>query len=158
RGLIDPEWQRTFAKVVVTAFLEATLNGKREYLPLFRDHRTAGAWFPKTMYWTRFQESGFHTLADFSDDVDLNTGSAPGVKIDGDSLGTWREAQVPLRGRSYGFGSGPKVGNGGVWLGWNNHIAGDDTTKLATPAHYSISVPDSIRTAWHVGSGSTVVF
>ena len=74
RALIDPEAQRQFAKVVISGFLEATLHGKREYLPMFRDHRTAGAWLPKTMYTTRFQESGYRALAEFDDDVDLTTG------------------------------------------------------------------------------------
>ena len=34
------------------------------------------------MYTTRFQESGFRTLADYEGDVDLTTG-APGVTLDG---------------------------------------------------------------------------
>ena len=62
---------------------------------MFRDHRTAGAWFPKTMYITRFQESGYMPLADFDEDVDVTTGSTRGVKLSGDSLATWKEA--PLR-------------------------------------------------------------
>ena len=41
---------------------------------MFRDHRTAGAWLPKTMYITRFQESGFTPLAEFDEDVDVTTG------------------------------------------------------------------------------------
>src|SRR5262245_11398921 len=44
RALIDPEAQRQFGKVVISGFLEATLHGKSEYIPMFRDHRTAGAW------------------------------------------------------------------------------------------------------------------
>ena len=97
RGLLPPEAQRRFAEVTITAFLEATLNGKREYLPLFRDHRVAGGWLPKTMYTTRFEESTFRAAADFEDDVDVTTGSAPGIKLAGDSLATWKEALVPFR-------------------------------------------------------------
>ena len=81
RGLIPPEEQRQFSKVTIGAFLEATLQGKKEYLPMFRDHRVAGAWLPKTMYITRFQESGFKSLATFDEDVDVTTGSVPGVTI-----------------------------------------------------------------------------
>ena len=33
RGLITPEEQRQFSKVVIGAFLEATLHGRTEYLP-----------------------------------------------------------------------------------------------------------------------------
>lgn len=151
RGLIAPEEQRKFALVVVTAFLEATLRGRREYLPLFRDYRTAGGWLPKTLYASRFEESGFHALARFDGDVDVTTGSAPGVGIEGDSLATWREAQLPLRWKN------AKAGVGAAWIGWNNRIAGDDTTLRGRPASYRISVPDSLRTAWNIGSGTALV-
>ena len=63
RGLISPEEQRQFGKVVITAFLESTLHGKTDYLPMFRDHRVAGDWLPKTMYITRFQANGFKPVA-----------------------------------------------------------------------------------------------
>ncbi|HEY2824132.1 MAG TPA: hypothetical protein VGI83_01160, partial [Gemmatimonadales bacterium] len=144
RGLIAPELQREMAEIFITSFLEATLNGKKEYFPLFRDHRVAGGWLPKTMYITRFQESGFHALADYHEDVDVTTGSAPGVTIAAESLSTWKEAPVPLRQRN------ANMGFNAAWLGWNNHIAGDDTTKFGTPASYDVTISDSLRTAWHV--------
>ena len=151
RGLIDPESQRRFALVVIGSFLEATLKGRREYLPLFRDHRTAGDWLPKTMYATRFQENGFRALASFGEDVDVTTGTAPGVTIEGDSLASWKEGQVPLRWKE------TMAGHGAVWIGWNNRIEGDDTTKRGRPASFQISVPDSIRRAWNVNGGTALV-
>jgi dienelactone hydrolase len=151
RGLISEEEQRQFAAVYFSAFLEATLRAKKEYLPLFRDHRTIGPWLPRTMYVTRFQESGFRALADFSEDVDVTTGTVSGVRVAGDSLSTWREGQVPLRWRD------SRVGHGGVWLGWNNRIKGDDTAKRGKPASYSILIPDSVRTAWEVGARTALV-
>ena len=153
RALIDPEQQRQFARVVISGFLEATLHDKREYVPMFRDHRTAGAWLPKTMYTTRFQESGFHALATFDEDVDLTTGSVDGVELAGDSLSTWKENVLPFRGRG-----GDDQKHSGVWLGWNNHAAGKDTTKMGKPASYSISVPDSLVSAWNIGEKSAVYF
>ena len=150
RGLLSPEQQRQFSKVVIGAFLEATLHGKSEYLPLFRDHRVAGAWLPKTMYITRFEESGFRPLATFDEDVDVTTGTAPGVKISGDSLGTWKEMALVLR-----TGNDP-LNTNAVTLGWNNHIRGDDTTKLGRPASYTLSLPDSLDAAWGVGAESAV--
>ena len=150
--LIHPQAQRRMALVYFTSFLEATLRDRPEYLPLFRDHRVAGDWLPKTLYATRFQESGFRTLASFTEDVDLTTGSIPGVLLEGDSLSTWREGVLPLRWRN------ANVGHQGVWLGWNNRIAGDDTTKRGRPASYTITVPDSLRAAWRVGGQSTLAF
>jgi dienelactone hydrolase len=152
RGLLAPEEQRRFAEVVITAFLESTLNGRREYLPLFRDHRVAGGWLPKTMYITRFEDSGFHTLADFQEDVDVETGSVRGVRITGDSLASWKEAVVPMRWKGNDFGTNA------VWLGWNNRIAGPDSTKMGQPASYTISLPDSLRAAWQVDSNATLEF
>jgi len=152
RGLLAPQDQRRFAEVYITAFLEATLREKREYLPMFRDHRVAGGWLPKTMYVTRFQESGFHGAADFEEDVDVTTGSANGITLLGDSLATWKEAAVPFRSR------GNTMAHNAVWVGWNNRIAGDDTTKMGRPAAYALTLGDSARTAWQVDRASTLVF
>jgi dienelactone hydrolase len=152
RGLLPLEAQMKFAEVTITAFLEATLNNKREYLPLFRDHRVAGGWLPKTMYTTRFEESTFRAAADFEDDVDVTTGSVPGIKLAGDSLATWKEALVPFRSmNSTQF-------HNAAWIGWNNRIAGDDTTKMGRPAAYEITLGDSLRSSWRVDRASALVF
>jgi dienelactone hydrolase len=171
RTLIDPEAQRQFAKVVISGFLEATLNGKREYLPMFRDHRTAGAWLPKTMYTTRFQEAGYHALAEFDGDIDLTTGSAHGVTIAAENLSTWNENAVPFRGR----GTDTQNHNA-VWIGWNNRMVPTDADKaeakkanggkavpswavkgqIAPPATYSVSIPDALRSDWGIGERSVV--
>ena len=152
RGLISQADQRRFAEVYITAFLEATLRGKREYLPMFRDHRVAGGWLPKTMYITRFEESSFHAAADYEEDVDVTSGSVPGVTLDGDSLATWKEAVIPYRWR------GSNQGHNAVTIGWNNRIAGEDTTKRGMPASYSLTLADSLRAAWRVDGGSSLVF
>ena len=152
RGLINPEAQRQMARVFLGAFLEATLKGRREYLPIFRDHRTIGDWLPKTMYVTRFQESGFRSLAAFGEDVDVTSGSSAGVVLAGDSLATWKEGMVPLRWKN------ADMGHSAVWLGWNNRIAGDDTTRVGTPASYAVSLSDSLRTAWQVGAATALEF
>jgi len=152
RGLIPPEEQRRMARIYLSAFLEATLKDRAEYLPIFRDHRLAGGWLPKTMYITRFQDHGFHTLADFTEDVDVATGTAPGVTIRDDSLATWKEAVMPLRSRN------GNVGRNAVWLGWNNRIAGSDTTKIGQAASYAVTLTDSLRTAWQVGGATAIEF
>jgi hypothetical protein len=45
-----------------------------------------------------------------------------------------------------------------VWLGWNSQIAGDDTTKRGMPASYTMTISDSLRRAWQVDAGATLVF
>ncbi len=152
RGLIPAEQQRQMAKVYLSAFLEATLKGHSEYLPLFRDHRVIGGWLPKTIYVTRFMDSGFHALATYDEDVDVATGTAPGVTIRAESLATWREGVLPLRSRN------PDEGHYAVWLGWNNRIAGPDTMQTGAPAWYSMSVGDSLASAWQIGSRTALEF
>jgi hypothetical protein len=148
RALMDAEEQRDFARVYISAFLEATLRDDDRYLPLFRDHRVAADWLPRTMYVTRFQSSGFRAFADFEEDIDLTSGSAPGVRIRGDSLATWREGEVNMRWSNATFQ------RKAVWLGWNNRIAGEDTTRHGPPAVYALTLPDTLARAWRVGPDS----
>jgi hypothetical protein len=144
--------QQQFARVVITAFLESTLKGRKEYLPMFRDHRVAGDWLPKTMYITRFQSSGFKPVATYDEDVDVTTGSAPGVRIDGDSLGTWKETGLTLRPAT------SPLNTNAVMLGWNNKVSGPDTTKRGTPASYTITLPDSLVRAWNIDNRAAICF
>ena len=141
RALISLEEQMRFGKIAISAFLEATLKGGKEYLPMFRDHRTAGHWLPKTMYITRFQENGYAPLAEYDEDVDVTTGTVPGVELLGDSLSTWKEAVLPYRNR------GDDQRHNAVWLGWNTRIAGTDTMRMGRPASYTITLSDSLRAA-----------
>lgn len=152
RGLVTPEEQQRFGKVYMSAFLEATLRDDTRYLPMFRDHREIGQWLPKTMYATRFQDSRFKAIADFQEDVNVATGSVRGVRIASDSLASWKEGALPLRWRN------SFTGTNAVWVGWNNRIAGDDTTKMGRPASYSIMLSDSVRAAWNVNERSSLQF
>jgi dienelactone hydrolase len=152
RGFITQEEQRRFAEVYITAFLEASLRGRDEYLPLFRDHRVAGGWLPKTMYITRFEDANFKAIADFEEDVDVTTATVAGASLRGDSLSTWKEAAVPFRWR------GNTMAHNAVTLAWNNRIAGDDTTKRGMPASYTLTLTDSLRQALDVNETSTLVF
>ncbi len=139
RYLVDPADQRRFAEVYVSAFLDATLKGEDRWLPLFRDHRVAGDWLPKTMYVTRMQGSDVTPLADFEGDIDVTTGAAEGISLRGDSLATWREATLELRSRNQATTSASQE-NQAVWLGWNNRIRGD-TTVHGPAARFVIDLP-----------------
>lgn len=151
KALIDGEEQRRFGRVVISAFLETTLHGVKDYMPMFRDHRAAGDWLPATMYQTRYQDAATHVLAGFDEDVDVSTGTAPGVKITGDSLSSWKETDVPARSRGGTFKSNL------AQFGWNNAPIGKDTVTPRAPAHVEISVPDSLRSAWRVGANSALL-
>ena len=166
RGLIDPEAQRQFAKVVISGFLEATIRGRREYVAMFRDHRTAGGWLPKTMYTTRYQDAGYHGLAEYDEDIDLTTGSAPGSAITAEHLSTWQEKAVPFRGK----GSDNQNHNA-AFIGWNNELAASDTDeapastaaatppakKFGPPATYAVSVPEALAHTWGLDASGDVI-
>jgi dienelactone hydrolase len=154
-ALVPLDDQLQFGRVAITAFLEATLKGKKEYLPFFVDHRTAGQWLPKTMYITRFQDARYVPLANFEDDVDVRTGMA-GVTISGDSLSTWNENVIPFRSAAPPGAQGDLQNNSAVWLGWNNKVAGDDTTRRGKPARYALTLSDSLRNALRLGNGSVL--
>ncbi|HSG47481.1 MAG TPA: hypothetical protein VLA43_06715 [Longimicrobiales bacterium] len=155
RYLLPPEDQRRFAEVYITAFLEATLNGDDRWLPLFRDHRVAGDWLPETMYVARMQHSSFRPLADFEGDIDVTTGSLPGVTLRGDSLATWKEEELPLRSRNRANTSASQE-NQGVRLGWNNRIAGPDTTRTGPPAVFEVALPAGLAREWGVDPATSV--
>ncbi len=139
-ALISGEQQRQFGRVIISGFLEATTNGKNEYRAMFQDYRAAGDWLPPTMYLARYNDAKTTLLATFDEDVDVSSGTLPGVRITTDSLSTWKENDVQSRSRQ-SFKSNV------VTVGWNNTPVGKDTTKDRAPAHFIVSLSDSLRTA-----------
>jgi hypothetical protein len=103
------------------------------------------------MYQTRYQDAATHVLAGFDEDVDVTTGTAPGVRISADSLSSWKETDIPARSRGGTFKSNV------AQFGWNNLPFGKDTLTPRVPARVNISVPDSLRTAWRVGANSALL-
>jgi hypothetical protein len=150
-ALVDGKEQRRFGRVVIGGFLEATLKGRDEYRAMFRDHRAAGDWLPPEMYITRYADARTQWLATFEEDVDVTTGSAPGVRIRGDSLSTWKEGDAPARSRSSTFRSNMAT------IGWNNTPVGRDSSAVRWPARLTVEVPDSLRRAWSVSEQSTLL-
>ncbi len=150
RGLIPPQEQRQIGKVYVSAFLDATLKQDHRYLPLFRDHRTGGRWLPDTMYITQFEASTFRSVADFEEDIDLTSGTAPGVRIESDSLKHWKESALRLRSRNRSSTSGSQQ-NQAVRLEW-----GVDST--GTTAEYRLILPEGLGKDWGLDSTSTLEF
>ncbi|MBN2593949.1 MAG: hypothetical protein JXA81_10615 [Sedimentisphaerales bacterium] len=97
KPIMDTESQRKVAKVLIAAFLEATLNNRDEYLPIFKDIRKAAQWLPEDIYINRYEDSDFIIIADFEEDFDVTTTTMPGGRLDGENLRTWKEAHVPYR-------------------------------------------------------------
>lgn len=125
KTLLPPEQQRRFAEVYIPAFLEATLKGKRAYVNLFRDQRTAAAWLPRQVCLTRYQDASFQTAAGYDEDIDLDTGTAPGVRLSASNLVTWKERRIPMRWSDRE--------NNAVQLGWNVAERKDPSYTIELP-------------------------
>ncbi len=144
RGLISKADQRRFAEVYITAFLEATLRGSASTSRCSATIASLATGCPRRCTSRASRRARFHAAADYEEDVDVTSGSVPGVTLDGDSLATWKEAVIPYRWK------GSNQGHNAVTIGWNNRIAGDDTTKRGMPASYSLTLADSLRGAWRI--------
>ena len=157
RGLMPGEDQRRSAEIYVSAFVDIVTKGDKRYLPIFRDHRVIGQWLPETMYITRFETSSFRPLATFEEDIDVTTGTEPGVVIRGDSLATWGEATLLLRSSNRAETSASQD-NQAVTVGWNNRIEGADTSAHGPPARYTIEMPAGLAAGWGLDEGTSLDF
>ncbi|MBE0409629.1 MAG: MFS transporter [Anaerolineales bacterium] len=108
--------QQQVAKVFISAFLEATLHERSEYIPLFQDARKGDHWLPQTTYLTRYHDNRTVIIADYAEDVDLTTASKEGASFMGENLTLWYEKLVELK-------SGDQQTNA-VYLGWDNPAIG----------------------------------
>lgn len=102
--------QQEVARVYIGAFLEASLNQRKEYLPLFVDARKGKNWLPESIYLSQFEDSNARIWADFDEDFEL-TSTRTGGGAKGENLSVWREAEIDLE---YA-----KKGSRAVYLGWN---------------------------------------
>jgi len=141
KPLLPGEEQRRISKTYISAFLEATLHDRREYIPLFEDWRVARGWLPDTLYINRYQDASYVPLAGFQEDADITTTTAPGGSIAGENLSIWREGRIPWR-------QGDRDYNG-VFLGWNR-------AKGALAASYAIVLPEGAAAKWQLGAASAV--
>lgn len=120
-ALMPMEDQLKVGQVYISAFLQTTLQGKKDYLPLFKDHRAGSKWLPETIYLNQYQSSEWEVLADFEEDLDLTTTSSEG-KIHAENLTVWKEQIV-----------GMKWGNRGTraaYIGWDSLAYEADTASF----------------------------
>ncbi|MEN8242483.1 MAG: MFS transporter [Chloroflexota bacterium] len=132
--------QRQVAAVYISAFLEATLHGERDYLPLFKDYRSAGDWLPPTSYHTQYQDGGTKLAADFEEDAELTTASLPGSTTRGSSLSIWKERVLRFR---------------------NNNLKTSHVVRVGWgfgEASYSVTLPEGVTADWGLGAADALVF
>jgi dienelactone hydrolase len=137
--LLDGEQQRTIAKVYLSAFLDITLKGQRQYLPLLRDPRVGAPWLPPTAYVSRYTDGTMRAAATFEEDVNLLTTTAPGGFARGEGLAAWREEGLALR-------AGRSQENTALYLAWNEG------------GQFYLTLPDHLAKEWRLDTSSALTF
>lgn len=132
-ALLQKEQQEQVAKVYLSAFLEASLHHKDEYLPLLKDSRAGAAWLPGTVYINRFDRAGDLIVANYEEDVDLSSTTMPGGHITAENLEFWNEKRIHSKGDD-------QV-NTGAYLGWKTINA---TYSISTPEMDGLSARSSL--------------
>ena len=151
RPIMAMEKQRQVAKVLIAAFLEATLNSRDEYLPMFKDIRKADPWLPEDIYINRYEDSNFKVIADFEEDFDVTTTTIPAGRLLGENLKTWKEAHVPYRTKG-----GSTQENSTVVLEWDNEKK-KDANSVET-ASYTITLSSEAASNMDLNRDIKIVF
>ena len=140
KSIMPPQDQRKIARVFMSAFLDATLRGRKEYIPLFRDYRAGRAWLPKCIYLQDFVDSTYQLVSTYEEDIDLTSTTMPGGKLSAANLSDWKEKEVNLK-----WGT---LDTRAVYLGWNPE-------EFPGEASYTVTLPEKGLT---MDSGSVLVF
>jgi len=141
KPLLPAEAQQTAAKVFITGFLEASLNGRDAYRALFYDTDAAGQWLPEDVIVTQYLDAGFIPVATHTrvsrEALDLTGGHAAASGVT-----EWRSAPLELRdGKT-------TVPNRGLLLAW----AGGSAPT------YRLTLPDGAAAKWALAPGDALSF
>ena len=137
--LLPGEEQEQITKVLVSAFLDASLRGRAEYREIFQNLRSVAGWLPATIYINDYWDSGSIAIADFSEDVDPSTASLPAAVMAGRDLEIWREEVVKSK-------YGPLLVNGykAVNLVWSRSDAVQPAYEIELPYDLFLNVESEI--------------
>lgn len=114
KPIMDGDEQRKITEIYISAFVEASLKGNKEFLLLLKDYRLGQRFLPREYYYNQFEDSFFRTIANFEEDLDVNTASVKGCILKGENLQTWKENVLVFK--DYQETSQNTVG---VYLGWD---------------------------------------
>jgi len=128
KALLTLEEQTQIAEVYISAFIDLTLRDQAAYLPLFQNFQAGLDWLPDTIYTNAYSDSNTTNVLTFDEDIDLTTGTIPGVTIEAHGFNRWREGRVPTKW-------GTMHENNAVYLRWN---------KPSSETIYSITLPETL--------------
>jgi hypothetical protein len=115
-------------------------------VPIFRDFRIVRSWLPQTAYISGFEDSSFHVVSNFDEDIDPETTTIKGGKIWGHDLSRWHEQDIDYH---YYLPYGSRS-NRVVSVGWEAHPSG--------PSVFGINLPRDQVQSWGLTSRDMLVF
>lgn len=148
KPLMGGDEQREIAKTYISAFLDASLKGKKEYLPMLKDYRTVKEMLPRDYYINQYEDTSFKYIADYEEDLDVTTASMKGCVIAGENLKTWKEDAIVLRDNA----NTPQL-TSAVYLGWER----SDTIPPLIPL-YTIRLDSAASLALEADSVKSLFF
>jgi hypothetical protein len=95
-NLLDAYQQQRIAKLLISAFIEVSIKGDTRYKDLFKDFRTGLHWLPQTLYINRYQDNSGKIIADFDDDILLETATLSGWYCTAGGFSLWKENELYL--------------------------------------------------------------
>lgn len=122
--MMEPEEQRELTNVFLTAFLEATLRGEDQYVPLFEDVNYGSEWLPDTQYVTRYLDSSYNALVTFNRSNEREL-FPEGVEAEGTGFEEWDKVSTEDR-------NGDRKAPDGVVVEWED----EGSYSLTLPADY----------------------
>lgn len=140
RQIMPRDEQETIAKVFISTFLDATLKDQRQFREVFKDLGYAKEWIPDNLYVGNYYDSQTTLIADFHEDIDLQSTTLPGGSLRGENLQQWKEEKVKTKWGEADYSA--------VRLGWNSNGSSE-------PASYTVTLPDN---GVETGRDSSIVF
>lgn len=134
--------QRRATLIYLNAFLEATLNDDAKAAAFLQDRHAAVESLPHSHYVAHYVDSSHHTVANFAEDLDVTTTTAPGGRIVGTGLTQWRETILPT---AYTDGS-----NFGTFIAW-------DAEADPTPPSLAFVLPEDANEEWPIDDETVFV-
>ncbi|WP_421802657.1 hypothetical protein [Flagellimonas sp.] len=141
KPLVSGEEQRQTAKVYVSAFAEAVLNGNKDYQLMFKNVDLVSDWLPKEDYRSQYSDVHKEVLVNFEGDIDV-TSASNAIKLSAENFKVWREMELESR-------DGGSQQNNALVLGWSY---GTNVSKDSIPI-YTIGIPDTLK---NLGNADTL--
>lgn len=140
KQLMPRKYQENLAKVFISSFLDATLKNNQNYKNIFKDIGYAKKWLPDTMYISNYNDSHTTILSSFDEDINLQSTTIKGGRIQGENLQKWKEEKIKMK---YG-----ETHYSAVRISW-------DRNKNAKTASYTVFLPEE---GLEVNENSSIVF